>query len=326
MVRAGRQGENEKKALEQNIVTIGYQALPDLTSVKSKEELKKIFEEKIPGKNKKAIANQAGQVWSFINNIKVGDLVALPLKTQSAIAIGRVKGPYKYRNDLGELAHHTRDVEWIRKDIPRTDFDPDLLYSLGAFMTVCKIHRNNAENRIKAMLEGKVIKSEEAEEEELKDYEQATTDQIMKFIGEKFKGHGLPRLVEAVIQAQGYVTSISEPGPDGGVDILAGSGPFGFEPPRICVQVKSSSSPSDVNVLRSLQGTCTSFKADQGLLVSWGGFKLGVREEAKRSFFSIRLWDSGDFLEQLLKNYEKFPETLKAELPLKRIWCLVPEE
>jgi len=28
----------------------------------------------------------------------------------------------------------------------------------------------------------------------------------------------------------------------------------------------------------------------------------------------------------LLENYERLPEDLKAELPLKRIWTLVPEE
>jgi restriction system protein len=40
----------------------------------------------------------------------------------------------------------------------------------------------------------------------------------------------------------------------------------------------------------------------------------------------LPFWDSGEFLKELLKNYEKLPESLKAELPLKKIWCLVQEE
>lgn len=36
-------------------------------------------------------------------------------------------------------------------DIPRDVFEQDILYSFGAFMTVCKIHKNNAEARIKAL-------------------------------------------------------------------------------------------------------------------------------------------------------------------------------
>ncbi len=144
-------------------------------------------------------------------------------------------------------------------------------------------------------------------------------------INRKFKGHELARLVEAVLQAEGYVTRRSEPGPDGGVDILAGRGPLGFDSPRICVQVKSSASPLDVTALRGLQGSVQTFGADQGLLVSWEGFKRSVLDEARRSFFSIRLWDSGDLLDALLSNYERFPKDLQAELPLKRIWGLVWE-
>ena len=63
----------------------------------------------------------------------------------------------------------------------------------------------------------------------------------------------------------------SPPGADGGVDILAGRGSLGLDAPRLCVQVKSQNSPSDVTVYRTLQGTMQTFKAEQGLLVCWGG-------------------------------------------------------
>ena len=101
---------------------------------------------------------------------------------------------------------------------------------------------------------------------------------------------------------------------------------MGFAEPRLVVQVKSSASPADVTVLRGLQGIFKNFGAQQGLLVSWGGFTSSVLQEARQSFFSIRLWDSGDLLQAIFKNYEKFPEQLRTELPLKRIWALVSEE
>jgi len=326
MVRAGRRGEQEQSALDNNFVTIGWNELPDLSPIKTRDELKKLYNRVNPGRKKMAMAKQVGQIWTFLKKIKIEDLVALPLKTQSAIAIGKITGAYEYREDFGDYIHHIRTVEWIKKDIPRTDFDQDLLYSLGAFMTVCQIRRNKAEARVRAMLEGRTIRRRAVEEPEFQDIEEISRDQILKFIGRKFTKHELSRLVEAIIQAQGYVTNRSEPGPDGGVDILAGSGPFGFEPPKICIQVKSSSSPVNVDVLRSLQGTCQSFKADQGLLISWGGFKRTVINEARRSFFTVRLWDSGDLLDEILKYYDKFPDSLKAELPLKRVWSLVLEE
>lgn len=46
------------------------------------------------------------------------------------------------------IFHHCINVRWIQQDIPRSNFDQDILYSLGAFITVCRIKRNDAEKRI----------------------------------------------------------------------------------------------------------------------------------------------------------------------------------
>jgi restriction system protein len=225
-------------------------------------------------------------------------------------------------------------VKWLKTDLPRTAFDQDVLYSFGALMTVCKIERNEAESRVRAIVEGKAIPLptpgwetvNEATAIELQDVETFAKDQIQQFIARKFRGHKLAELVESVLKAQGYVTLRMAPGPDGGVDILAGSGPMGFDSPRVCVQVKSSDSAVDVGVLRELRGTMEANHAEQGLLVSWGGFKTSVSREAVPAFFKIRLWDQGELLRQLLDNYDRLPETLKADLLLKRIWALAPEE
>ena len=76
----------------------------------------------------------------------------------------------------------------------------------------------------------------EVEEPVPTDIPQYAEDRIREFIEQKFKGHGLSRLVDAVLKAIGYTTAVSPPGPDGGVDIVAGRGPMGFDPPRLCVQ------------------------------------------------------------------------------------------
>jgi len=327
LVRAGRHGEQEQYSLEHNVVSIGWTELDFDLSQLTRDELKKALEEKHPGKPKNAYANYAGQLWSFVKKIEQGDLVVLPLKVQSGIAVGKVIGGYAYKNDPVSNIRHTRQVQWIAT-LPRTAFDQDLLYSFGAYMTVCKITRHNAEERVRAVVAGKPLEESidkaEGEEQGSIDLEQAAQDQILTYIGRKFKGHELARLVDAVLKAEGFVTRVSDPGPDGGVDILAGKGPFGFDRPTLCVQVKSSESPLDVEVLRGLQGATQTFRADQGLLVSWGGFNRKVWEESRRSFFSTRLWDSGSLVEVLLANYDRLPGDFKAELPLQRIWALVP--
>ena len=325
LVRAGRHGEQEQGALENNVVTIGWNEFSDLSHIKTRDELSELYSRINPAAKKKQAANEVGQIWRFLREIQKDDLVALPLKTQSAIAIGRVLGDYEYKELTANIKHNRR-VKWL-KTIPRSAFDQDILYSLGAFMTVCQISRNDAENRVKKLLQKEPIDvGKEPKTEEVIDIEEYARDQIVKFIGRKFKGHNLARLVEAILQAQGYVTKKSSPGPDGGVDILAAGGPLGFDTPRICVQVKSSSSQIDVKVLRELQGVMSKVRADQGLLISWGGFTNKTIQEARDAFFSIRLWDAGDLIEVVFKHYERFNDEIKAELPLKRIWGLVIEE
>jgi restriction system protein len=280
-------------------------------------------------RKKKTVANRVGQIWRFLKNIKKGDLVALPLKTQSSIAIGEVSGDYKYKEYTPNIKH-TIPVIW-HKIIPRSEFDQDILFSLGAFLTVGQVRRDNAEERVRKLLKGehktteKIINNEDEIEDISLDLEQQAKDQILKYLEANFSGHNLSRLVDEILHVQGYITKVSPPGPDGGVDILAGSGSLGFNDPKICVQVKSSKTPLDVRIIRELEGVVKNFGANYGLLVAWGGLNRSAEQEMSRSFFSTRLWDQGKIVDEILNHYEKFSDELKAELPLKRIWTIVEE-
>ncbi|MFC2005981.1 restriction endonuclease [Chloroflexota bacterium] len=328
MVRAGAHGEQEQGAIDNDVITIGWNELANLSQFDTRNDLKKAFMKAHPSAKKNAMANEVGQVWRFANEIKKGDLVALPLKRQSAIAIGRVTGDYEYKK-IDENILHIRSVDWL-KTIPRSAFEQGILYSFGAFMTVCRITRYDAENKVKKLIQ---LEDYSVEEEDIEistpetiDVEQAARDRVVKYIGAKYKGHGLSRIIDAILKAQGYITRSSSPGPDGGVDILAAAGPLGLDKPWLCVQVKSSSGQTDVKILRELQGVMARVKADQGLLISWGGFSKECIKEASDAFFSVKLWDQGALIEQIFKYYNEFDSELKAELPLKQIWMLVPEE
>lgn len=60
------------------------------------------------------------------------------------------------------------------------------------------------------------------------------------------------------------------------------------------MQVKSSSAPVDVEVVRELNGVLSSQDAD-------------------------------DLLEAVFRNYDEFDKELQAELPLKQMWSLVED-
>jgi restriction system protein len=118
------------------------------------------------------------------------------------------------------------------------------------------------------------------------------------------------------------VTYVSPEGPDKGIDILAAPGPLGFGNPRLCVQVKAGDGAIDLATLNQLIGSMQNVHAEQGLLVSWGGFKSSVDKEAATQFFRVRLWDQDVLIDELMDHYDKLDEDFRTDLPLKRIWTL----
>lgn len=330
LVRAGRYGEREQFAIERNLAVIGWEEVPDLSKLITRDELTEILPNIYPDEQKKTLINWESQLWAFSKSIQIGELVAMPLKHRAIIKFGYVTGDYIYEPTNPTGFKHTRAVKW-KYEIPRNQIDQDLLYSFGSAMTVCKIYRNDAENRIKALLSGKPIAlgkpvpDSDSEVDELVNLEQLARDQITDTITQTFKGHKLAHLTAAVLHAQGYKLRISPEGPDGGVDIIAGKGPLGFESPRLVVQVKSGDSPVNIKTFRELNGVITAFGAESGLIVAWGGFQGQVDKESARQYFKIRLWDADDLVQMIQENYHNLPEDIQTELPLKKIWILIPQ-
>jgi len=333
-LRGGRDGVFESLALEQGLSIIGFAEMPDLSKVRNQGELRALVEAAYAHRQKAAISNFTGRLWSFRERMQKGDLVVMPLAGRAAVAVGEVTGPYEFRPALPERATHVRPTRWLTTELPRTALDPDIRQRLNSRGTIGEIHAPDVEARVRAALSGRAPKVANAEgtddagpeSSEALDLESEASNQIMDYLGRQFRGHDLARLVNEVLLAEGYHTHLSPAGPDGGVDIIAGRGPMGFDPPRLCVQVKSSDQPIDVTVVRELQGAMKGFGAEQGLLVSWGGFKSSVLSESRRMFFDIRLWNAGDLVNAILQNYERLSAELQAELPLKRVWALVLEE
>ena len=336
LIRSGAQGQHEQRFLDESRVYVTWDGLSDdLQKLEKVEQLRELLHGRYPELGTRAVINYAGQIWPFVTAMKPGDWVVMPAKNKAAIHFGEIAGDYVYNPSGPDPYFHYRKVKWFAKDIPRERFAQDLLYSFGAFMAICEIRRNDAEARVHAMAdngwkaEKMVAISTPAasdDEEAAVDLEQLAMDSIAKAIMAKFKGHGLARLVDAILRAQGYTTYLSPAGADKGVDILAAPEALGFGQPRLCVQVKSEHGPVDRPTLDQLIGTMQNFHADQGLLVSWGGFKASVQKELPNQFFRVRLWDQQTLISELVRNYEKLSADLCAELPLKQIWTVATDE
>jgi restriction system protein len=330
-VKGGRQGEREARLIEHGLLGGGWEALPSLANVMTREQLAASYEQAYPDVAVKTASNYVGQLWSLIHRMSEGELVVLPLKTTGTIAVGRIAGPYEFRTDLGADLTHVRRVEWERDDVPRDAFDQDLLYSFGAFLTFGQVRRDEAESRILKTLgvhadAGSVLpprtnEDSAADVEDAPDVAALGKEQVRQLVTQRFAGHALTDLVAAVLEAQGFTgVNQSPPGADRGVDVLAGVGPLGMDAPRLAVQVKTGQ--AGVQEFRQLRGTMADFDADQGLLVAWAGFKGSVRQEARTSHFAVRLWDADDLLDEVFRHYDSLGSELRSRLPLTRVWAV----
>ncbi|MCO5961797.1 restriction endonuclease [Sinorhizobium meliloti] len=342
LVRLGKNGEFEATALQDNMLRIGFGLADDISHLKDREALIEKMAELFPNDKPNRHRNFAAQLNQFINVAETGDLVVTPFKTTGTVGIGRFAGPYT----TGPGGEPLRPVQWLKTDLPRDSFKQDLLYSFGAFMTVCEISRNDALRRVQAVLEtgrdpgdgalpsltkspvAKPVVNEETTEaaDQPINLEQLARDQIERRIASVFTGHDFTRLVAAILSAQGYQTRVSPPGADSGVDIVAGNGLLGLDGPRVVAQVKSGGVTVDQPTLQGLIGSIQDTHADHGLIVSWGGFTSAVRRRTNELFFRVRLWGRDELVNNLLAVYDRLPEDIRAELPLRRTWTLVLDD
>ncbi len=333
LFRAGKNGEFESKFLNDKRIYLTWDNLKvDLSKYKDRDKILEKLQEMYGGEKANTIRNWASQIYPIAHRMQKGDWVVLPSKLSSTIHFGKVVGDYVFDENAESPYYHYRDVDWFATDIPRNNFDQDLLYSFGAFMTVCKITRNDAETRIKQMeangwkaknVPTKVFAdADDVETQSLTNIEEAAIDTISKYIIQKFQGYNMEQLIAEILKAKGFTVFHSKQGADGGKDLLAAGGEMGFGSPKICVQVKTQDTPIDRPTLDQLGGVMTKVGAEYGLLVSWSGFKNSVEQERGNQFFKIRLWDSKDVIREIFDNYEKLSPEIRAEIPLRRIWML----
>ncbi|MEG1365247.1 MAG: hypothetical protein RSC71_06770, partial [Cetobacterium sp.] len=140
--------------LENNIIAIGWSGIGTLEG-KSKEEIKKILQDKPYEYTSLILGNVTSSIDIFVNGMEIGDLVLMP--DNDDIYIGEVESNYIYEKtkDIDEASYpHQRKIIFLRK-ILRSELPTNL-------RTALKIHRVTADlsryyETIKLLSEGNII-------------------------------------------------------------------------------------------------------------------------------------------------------------------------
>lgn len=321
-IHGGKTGDADNLFLKKNCVAIGWAKIGDLSAIASdrdafKTAVAKMYPDAKPG----AIRNNAGQLYRFVHEMQIGDLIVYPSKRDRKVHIGTVEGKYRYDTSLEESYPNLRSVKWL-KALPRTHFTQGALYEIGSAMSLFQV-KTYAED-FRSAVEGKGAPPPVAKDETVQlvaeRIEETTCDFILKTLSRELKGHLFAEFVAHLLNSMGYRTRVSPEGPDGGIDIIAHKDELGFEPPIIKVQVKSNDGNIGDPVVSSLYGKVGA--NEHGLLVTLGSFTSQARSFA-RSKSNLRLIDGADLVNLILTHYEDLDSLYKGILPLKRVY--VPE-
>jgi len=320
LFRPARQAAIERAALEDNVLVLDFNIRGDLSGVLDIEEITAIVEEANPGEKLSRLESRIRQMHLLIADIQDGDLIVMPVRRNKTYSIGMARPERKTCAD----DRPGRAVEWLRTDIPEASFMPDLIHSMNAQQNVCAIERNDAMPRLEAILAGNPDPGPGQNTRAKADYSDAEIEDFMfrkslAVIGSAFAGHDLAGLVAALLEIEGLSCQVSPPGPDGGIDILAGRGLLAITD-SLVVQVKSGSIIADTPTFQQLFGAMSDTGARQGLLVAWGGFAPGVRTRIRENWFKVRVWDSADVTRAVLRHYADLPLWIRDRLGFRQIW------
>lgn len=326
MVRAGEGGYLFDQFREQSIVAIGWAAAGPATEIRDKATLWEQVRKAYPDMRDQAVSMSAGQIWRFAREMSVGDRVVTYDPRARSYLCGTIAGLCTFfpEAETEELLNQ-RKVAWSHEK-SRDLLSGPAKNSLGAISTIFLIAEAVSDEL------WSTASTEESITETILDAKDALTafdpslDQISELASEKIKDRiaklswsEMQQLVAALLQAMGYKTSVSPAGSDRGKDILASPDGFGFQSPRIAVEVKHRpgtriSAPD----IRSFIGGRRAHEC--GLYVSTGGFTQEAYYEAERSTIPLTLMDFEKLVAAVLAYYHEFDERTKQLLPLQQFY------
>jgi len=324
MVRAEVGGKYFEDFKSKSIVAIGWIGLGGMSSLKTREAFTQAVAKACPEMKKMQVAISGGQAFRFAREMKIGDRVLTYDPSRRVYLVGTIASDYFYDPSLIEEDPNCHRVEW-QGEVPRDLLSVSTKNSLGAISTLFLLPEEAAEE-IENLLAGskpsKLAMEPEDEDTAVETIFKDSQSKAFEFIKDKISRldwEEMQELVAGLLRAMGYKTRISPTGPDRGKDIVASPDGFGFESPRIVVEVKHrTSSQMGSQDIRSFLGG--RHVDDKGLYVSTGGFTRDARYEAERASIPITLMDMDDLVKAVLEHYEKMDIDIQRLIPLRKVY------
>lgn len=315
---------DDKLFLQDQIIAIGWKDMGDLSKIDStREAFKEKYSTIYSDAKKGSIANGAGMLYRFANEVQIGDYVVFPSKIDRQINIGIIDSDYIFNPDATEYVQQ-RKVKWL-KHLPRTSFSQGALYEIGSAMSFFSV-KNFADEYLSALDKGfkKTLVTSDEEDESVaataEDIIETTKDFILKELSKHLKGYDFELFVSDLLNAMGYRTTVSAHGGDSGIDITAYKDEL---PPRILVQVKSADGDVKETTIQSLKGAMR--EGDYGLFVTLSNYTKNAQKYLDGTPI-IRGINGTEMVDLIMKYYDQLSEKYRKLIPLKMVYIPVSRE
>jgi restriction system protein len=325
MVRAGEGGWRFEEFEREAIVSIGWPEMGDLSPLQGREEFVRRAEASYPNAKPASIPGSGGQTFRFVREMRLGDQIITYSPAERTYLVGEVAGSYEYQPQLSSDHPNVRRVAWKGK-VSRDALSVSARNILGSTLTLFVVPPPVA-TEVQALLEAPSSPlptptiATTAAAEQVEDIYKDIQEKAREFIKDKVNEldwEDMQELVAGLLRAMGYKTRVSPRGSDRGKDIIASPDGFGFENPRIVVEVKHRTAAMGSQEIRSFLGG--RHDNDKGLYVSTGGFTKEARYEAERARIPVTLMDLDDLVRALLDHYERLDLDMQRLLPLKKLY------
>lgn len=315
--------------VEKGVVALGGEPIGSLTNFSSKQEILEALQRARPNYKPGTLQSAASQWIRFRDELNRGDRVVTYDSSRRVYHVGTIASDYQHKPGTVSDFEHYREVDWAGV-IERDNLSTRARNSLGSTLTLFRLPDDVAEE-ILALLSGEPVSADrkglieskgEDEEEDEDALLEGYRERAMEIVKDRINRLGpreMEHLVAGVLRSMGYKTRVSRQGSDLGVDVLASPDGFGFESPRIIVEVKHRSGTAiGSKDIRNLVGG--RHVSDKGLFVSTGGFTKDARYEADRANIPLMLWDLDDLVQALVENYENADQKTRTLIPLTRMF------
>lgn len=317
--------EHGTAPIDKSYIAIGWHQMGDFSKiVPTREAFKAAYVATYPEAKSGKIPVAAGVAFRFTVEMKIGDVVVYPSKSDRMVNIGVIESDYRYAANSPFDCPQMRTVKWL-KQIPRESFSQPALNEIGSAITLFRVS-SNADEFLSA-LSGEQLKPEDIDEESVEQISAQAEESTQDFIIKRLKNFQTPyqfeHFVAHLLKCMGYYSRVTEASGDGGIDIIAHRDELGFEPPIIKVQCKQTLNTIGRPDVQQLHGAIES--GEHGLFVTLGSFAHNARV-FERGKPNLRLIDGNELIELIYRHYENFEPRYQMLLPLKQFYIPKPLE